>query len=131
MLFFFEQDRITTTSTSISSTKPITIIGTIVVVVVADGVFVGTVIAVMAVVADGDFVGTVVVVMAAMADGDVLVEHIDPDEPTNMSVSSAFEWIQAYPQSVWLKDVAPKNIFNIEVTRDTSQLDRSVLKDVA
>ena len=107
LMLFFEQDRITTTSTSTSSTKPITTIGTIVMVVVVDGDFINTVVAVMAVVADGDFVGTVVVVMAAMADGDVLVEHIDPDEPTNMSVSSAFEWIQVYPQSVWLKDVAP------------------------
>ena len=35
-----------------------------------------------------------------------VLEHIDPDEPENMLFSSAFEWIQAYPQSVWLKAVA-------------------------
>ena len=58
-------------------------------------------------VADGDFVGTVVVVMVTVADGDVPVEHIDPDEAKNMPVSSASEWIQAYLQSVWLKDIAP------------------------
>ena len=101
---FFEQDRTTNTNTSaITTTKPIATI-------------------VVAVVAECDVVGTVVAVLA---------EHIDPDEPKNIMVCSAFEWIQAYPQSVWLKDVAPKNIFNIEVTRDTSHSDRSALKDVA
>ena len=148
LMLFFEQDRITTARTSTSSTKPIATIGTIVVVVVADGVFVGTVVAVMitvadgdffgtvvavvmAVLADGDFVGTVAVVMAAVADDDVLVEHIDPDEPENMKDSCALKRIQAWPQSVRLKDVAHKNIYDIEVARDTSHSDRSALKDVA
>ena len=86
---FFEQDRTTiTTTTAITTTKPI---ATIVVVVVAKC----------------DVVGNVVAVMVVVMDGDVLVEHIDPDELKNMMVCSAFEWIQAYPQSVWLKDVAP------------------------
>ena len=76
--------------------------------VVADDDFAGTVVmAVVPVVADADFVGTVVAGMVALADGNVPVEHIDPDEPENILVSSAFEWIQAYPQSVRLKDVAP------------------------
>ena len=80
LMRFFKQDRITTTSsTNSTTTKPITTIRTIVMVVAADG----------------DFVVTVVVVMAAVADGDVLAEHIDPDEPTNIMVPSAFEWIQA------------------------------------
>ena len=57
----------------------VTTIGTIVVIVVADD----------------DFVGPVVAVMVALADGDVPVEHIDPDEQKNMTVLSAFEWIQA------------------------------------
>ena len=110
---FFERDRITTTNTTaITTTKPIATI-------------------VVAVVAECDVIGTVVAVMVVVMDGDVLAEHIDPDEPKNILVSSAFEWIQAYSQSVWLKDVAPKNISNIEVTRDACHLERSVLKDVA
>ena len=114
---FFEQDRIpttatTTTTSAITTTKPI---ATLVVVMVAEC----------------DVIGTVVVVMTVVMDDDVLVEHIDPDEAKNSQVCSAFEWIQAYPQSIWLKDVAPKNISDIEVTRGMSHSDRSVLKDVA
>ena len=86
---FFEQDRTTNTNTSaITTTKPI---ATLVVVMVAEC----------------DVIGTVVAVIVVVVGDDVLVEHIDPDEPKNIMVSSAFEWIQAYPQSVWLKDVAP------------------------
>ena len=36
-----------------------------------------------------------------------LVEHIDPDDPVNIWDVFAFEWSQAGPQSVRLKDVAP------------------------
>ena len=61
---------------------------------------------VMVVVAGCDFVGTVVTVMVVVVGGEVRVEHIDPDEPKNILVFTAFEWIQPYPQSVWLNDVA-------------------------
>ena len=90
-MLFFEQDRIATTSASTSSTKPITTIGTIVVVVIA---------------VDGDVGGTAVALVIVVVDSGVMVEHIDPDEPENMEDSCALKRIQAYPQSVRLKDVA-------------------------
>ena len=142
---FFKQDRIPTTATT-TTTKAITTMTTTVMVVVADVVAVmvvvvvadsdvgGTVVGVMVVVVvvvvvDGDVVDTAVAVM--IVDDDVLVEHIDPDEPENMKDSCALKRIQAWPQSVRLKDVAHKNIYDIEVARDTSHSDRSALKDVA
>ena len=45
-----------------------------------------------------EMVGAVVVV--------AVMVHIDPDEPENMEDSCALKRIQAYPQSVRLKDVA-------------------------
>ena len=142
---FFKQDRIPTTATT-TTTKAITTMTTTVMVVVADVVAVmvvvvvadsdvgGTVVGVMVVVVvvvDGDVVDTVVAVMIVVVDDDVLLEHIDPDEPENTANFCALKRIQAWPQSVRLKDVAHKNIYDIEVARDTSHSDRSALKDVA
>ena len=77
------------------------------------------------------------IVMAAVLSDDVvaviavLVEHIDPDDPSNMLLFWAFEWIQANPQSLWWKDAAPANMADMSVTCDTFHLERSVLKDTA
>ena len=123
---FFKRDRIPTTATT-TTTKAITTMTTTVMVVVADVVAVMVVV----VVADSDVGGTAVAVMIVVVDDDVLLEHIDPDEPENTANFCALKRIQAWPQSVRLKDVAHKNIYDIEVARDTSHLDRSALKDVA
>ena len=57
--------------------------------------------------------------------------EIDPDVSANIPLSLAFEWTQADPQSVCLKDVAPANIKSMLVTLDTSQLEMSSLNSVA
>ena len=62
----------------------------------------GDVVTIMVVVLDGD----VVTIMVVVVDGDVVFKHIDPDDPSNMFSWLALESIQAYPQSVRLKDVA-------------------------
>ena len=59
------------------------------------------------------------------------VRDIDPDEPANMRVLSAFELNQAAPQRFCLKDVAWKNIRSMWVTLDTSHLEMSPSKDSA
>ena len=81
---FFEQDRATTTTTS----KAITTIATTIAISGVNCDFIGTVVEAMVVTADGNFADAVVRFMA-------LVEQIDPSEPENMTVSSAFEWSQA------------------------------------
>ena len=58
------------------------------------------------IVVDGDVGGTAVALMIAVVDGGVLVEHIDPDDPENTEDSCVLKRIQAYPQSIRLKDVA-------------------------
>ena len=60
----------------------------------------------------------------------VVVVHIRPDEPVNISSLSAVEVLHA-PQSVCAKDDAPENISSMLVTLDTSQLDMSLLNDDA
>ena len=49
----------------------------------------------------------------------------------NMSTFDAFELTHAAPHSVCWKELALANIPCISTTRDTSQLDRSWLKDFA
>ena len=97
------------------------------VVTAVDGDVCGTAVALVIVVVDGGVLALMIVVV----DGGVMVEHIDPDDPENTEDSCVLKRIQAYPQSVRLKDVASLNIHAIEKTRDTSHLDRSALKDVA
>ena len=65
-----------------------------------------------------------VVVVVAIGVG----KHIDPDDPVNIWLLSAFEWTQTDLQSVWLKDVAHKNNEFMLVTRDTFHFERSPLK---
>ena len=69
------------------------------------------------------------VVLAAVVVHDIY--DIDPDEPTNMLIFAAIELTHATPHRTWLKDAAFKNIQSMLVTRATSHLDRSWLKDVA
>ena len=76
------------------------------VVIVVDGDVGGTAVALMIVVVDGDVGGTAVALVIVVVDGGVLVEHIDPDDPENTEDSCVLKRIQAYPQSVLLKDVA-------------------------
>ena len=77
----------------------------------------------------------VVVVVEAETAAVVVVTHavcdIDPLDPSNMLSFFTLELTQAAPQSSWLKDVAPENMYCMSVTRDTSHLDRSWLKDFA
>ena len=56
---------------------------------------------------------------------------IEPGEFVNISVWSAFELTQATPDSLRLKAEAPKNMFLMTVTEDTSHFDRSRLNDKA
>merc|ERR1712178_432526 len=56
---------------------------------------------------------------------------IEPPDPTNISCLSASDWIQASPQSIFLKECASRNILIIQVTRDTFHLEMSTLKDFA
>jgi len=71
----------------------------------------------------------VLVVVAAVVVHTV--DDIDPGERINMSPFFAFECTQETPQSICSKDVAPSNIPCISVTADTSQADKSWLKDCA
>ena len=59
------------------------------------------------------------------------VDDIDPEEPVNMLFLLAFEYTQAAPQSLRLKDTAFMNISSMLVTLDTSQFDMSLLNDSA
>ena len=97
-------------------------------------------------------------------DAGEMVVHIsrdiDPDEPSNMSVWSAFEcthralyiragtraWVggeeggtrvvvvvqgKVYPQRFWLNDSASRNMFFMLITFETSHFERSPLNDAA
>ena len=57
------------------------------------------------------------------------VSDMEPDERVNMSAFDAFELTHAAPHSVCWKELASSNIPSIFSTRDTSQLDRSWLKE--
>ena len=59
------------------------------------------------------------------------VSDMEPGDLANMEIIDAFELTHAAPHSVCWKEYACANINCISVTRDTSQLDRSWLKDVA
>ena len=59
------------------------------------------------------------------------VFEIEPGESLNMPILDAFELTHAAPHSVCRKAFATVNINSISVTRDTSQLDTSWLKDLA
>ena len=109
------------------------IVGIIVSVVVLLVVFPAVLVMVAAVVVDV-MVLAVLVVAAVVAIAAVVVHtvfDIDPGERVNMSRFFAFECTQETPQSICSKDVAPSNIPCISVTADTSQADKSWLKDCA
>ena len=77
-----------------------------------------------------------VVVEVVVVEVDVklvadLVAQISPDEPSNISSLLAFEVSHASPQSVCAKDDALENILSMLITRDTSHLEMSPLKDDA
>ena len=59
------------------------------------------------------------------------VSDMDPSEWMNILSFDAFELTHAAPHSVCWKELALANILRILTTRDTSQLDRSWLKDSA
>ena len=42
--------------------------------------------------------------------GSHALEEIDPDEPVNIEMFGAINFIHAAPQSFWLKEIAPSNI---------------------
>ena len=103
LMCFLEQDRTTTTSATDATDKPINTIATITMGSVVDADFAGAVV-IMTAVADVDFASTVEEIRVAVADGAFagtvvevmpVMEHIDPDESSNIMVLSAFEWIQA------------------------------------
>ena len=79
----------------------------------------------------GDEIASEVIVVV----NNVVLSHtavgIDPEEPPNMRRLSAFEWTQATPQSICSKDAASKNIPAMSVTRHTSHMEISKLKDAA
>ena len=105
-------------------------------VAVAAAVVVGTMIFVVVVLVVVAAVLVMVVVVAAVVLVAAAVVHtvddIDPREPVNMPPSFfAFDLIQETPQSICPNDVAPLNIPCISVTADTSQGERSWLKDCA
>ena len=58
-----------------------------------------------------------------------IVFDMMPGELVNMPIFIAFEWTHAAPHSVCWKEYASANIHCISVTRETSQLDSSWLKD--
>ena len=61
----------------------------------------------------------------------LVVVHIPPDEPSNIPSLSAAAEVGHTPQSVCVKDEAPKNMCSMLVTLDTSHLERSPLNDDA
>ena len=70
--------------------------------------------------------------VVAVVEVDVhTANDIDPGESANMRFCFALEFTQETPQSICSKDVALLNIPYMLVTAETSQADRSWLKDCA
>ena len=132
---------LTITATTATHTITIAVIATIATVLLAVSFMKDVIVVVVVVVVEGvevvasfmeEVVVFVVVVITAVVEVDVHADDdIDPEESVNILSCFALEFTQETPQSICSKDVALLNIPYMLVTAETSQADRSWLKDCA